>query len=298
MNFLANIFTSSLFVQSWRESGEMTEEGKPFNCPICLDLAYKPVVQGCGHMFCFWCVHRSMNTSTVSHCPVCQKAYIHQPRVAPQLHHLLQLIYPREYESRALEVAAEESDQNLYSPAIEPLSSSSSRSPKTTLNCNVCKKLLCKPVAMNCGHLMCQSCAVSSPSNTCRVCGVYHPGPFPLVCVELEQYMEREFARDHKLRKDEVGRGAFAGWIVQPADDPDNNSTVHSNVGCDGCGMMPILGKRFHCLDCPESCGYDLCQTCYNRGVNLPGRFNQCHTPRHRMEERSLRSPWIFVWAW
>jgi hypothetical protein len=36
----------------------MTEAGKPFNFPICLDLAYKPVVQGCGHIFWFWsCTH-------------------------------------------------------------------------------------------------------------------------------------------------------------------------------------------------------------------------------------------------
>jgi hypothetical protein len=73
---------------------------------------------------------------------------------------------------------------------------------------------------------------------------------------------------------------------------------IHPSIGCDGCGMMPILGRRFHCLDCPESCGYDLCQTCHDRGNSLPGRFNQRHGPRHRMEERSLRSPWVFVWAW
>lgn len=30
-----------------------------FGCAVCLDLAYKPVVLPCGHLFCFWCCHRS-----------------------------------------------------------------------------------------------------------------------------------------------------------------------------------------------------------------------------------------------
>jgi hypothetical protein len=285
----------------------MTEAGKPFNCPICLELAYKPVVQGCGHMFCFWCVHRSMNTSTVSHCPVCQKSYVHLARISPQLHHLLQIIYPHDYASRALEISAEENDQNLYSPEI-PQSSSSGRSPKSALNCTVCKKLLYKPVAMNCGHLMCQGCAASGPANSCRVCGVHHPGAFPLVCIELEQYIEKEFGREYKSRGQDVKNGdkmrmtVSKSWKSPPADDPADvgvvQNPIHPSIGCDGCGMMPILGRRFHCLDCPETCGYDLCQTCHDRGSSLPGRFNQRHGPRHRMEERSLRSPWVFVWAW
>lgn len=279
----------------------MAEAGKPFNCPICLEMVYKPVVQVCGHMFCFWCVHRSMNPSTVSHCPICQKSYVHLARIAPQLHHHLQLAYPREYESRAREVAAEERDQNLYSPVIE-LVPSSSCNPKANLGCKVCKKLLYKPVAMNCGHLMCQSCAASGPPNTCRLCGVHHPGPFPQVCVELDQHMEKEFGREYKGRGGEIGRAVLANWKSRSADNLGSmgmvQNMIHPNVGCDGCGMMPILGRRFYCLDCPESCGYDLCQTCHARGANQPGRFNQRHSPRHRMEERSMRSPWIFVWAW
>lgn len=29
-----------------------------FGCSVCLDLAWKPVVLPCGHVFCFWCCHR------------------------------------------------------------------------------------------------------------------------------------------------------------------------------------------------------------------------------------------------
>lgn len=274
----------------------MAEVGKPFNCPICLELVYKPVVQGCGHMFCFWCVHRSMNTNTVSHCPVCQKAYVHLPRIAPQLHQLLQVVHPREFAARALEVVAEERNQGLFSPVIE----SSSSPPNPNLTCKVCSDVLYKPVALNCGHLMCQSCAAEGPRNACALCGVPHPGPFPSVCVDLDQFMENEVGPEycHLKKKKKKSRSGSAAWKSDVVDAGALNSQIHASVGCDGCGMMPILGKRFHCLDCPETCGYDLCQSCNERGSALPGRFNQQHTPRHRMEERSLRSPWIFVWSW
>ena len=61
----------------------------------------------------------------------------------------------------------------------------------------------------------------------------------------------------------------------------------------------PIRGKkRYKCKDCTELIGFDLCETCYNSSSKLPGRFNQQHTPDHRMEldnsallQRLLRFP-------
>lgn len=46
----------------------------------------------------------------------------------------------------------------------------------------------------------------------------------------------------------------------------------------------PICGKRYKCQDCTELIGFDLCEACYNSSSKLPGRFNQRHTPDHRME--------------
>jgi hypothetical protein len=208
---------------------------------------------------------------------------MHLARISPQLHQLLQVIYPQDYEARTLEVAAEKNESDMYSPEIP--SSSLECNPRSALNCTICKKLLYKPVAMNCGHLMCQGCAASGPANSCRVCEVHHPGPFPLVCIELQQYIEKEYGNEYKQRSQEVANNSDVtkSWKIRIADVQD---TIHVNIGCDGCGMMPIFGKRFRCLDCPESCGYDLCQTCHDRGSKLlPGRFNQRHGLGHRMKE-------------
>lgn len=48
--------------------------------------------------------------------------------------------------------------------------------------------------------------------------------------------------------------------------------------------MYPIIGDRYTCIDCAEIMGFDLCSHCYNTRSKLPGRFNQQHTPEHRLE--------------
>ena len=62
---------------------------------------------------------------------------------------------------------------------------------------------------------------------------------------------------------------------------------VSFRVGCDGCGLHPIQGQRFRCLDCPEEIGFDLCGGCHAHSRNgrrpVRGRFNQAHQASHRM---------------
>lgn len=35
----------------------------------------------------------------------------------------------------------------------------------------------------------------------------------------------------------------------------------HTGITCDGCGMGPIVGYRYHCRDCAN---HDVCETCYD----------------------------------
>lgn len=48
--------------------------------------------------------------------------------------------------------------------------------------------------------------------------------------------------------------------------------------------VYPIIGERYRCKDCKEEIGYDLCKDCYETPSKVPGRFNQQHTPDHRLE--------------
>ncbi|XP_016984798.2 protein ref(2)P [Drosophila rhopaloa] len=44
-----------------------------------------------------------------------------------------------------------------------------------------------------------------------------------------------------------------------PSVDDPSNFTIHDSVECDGCGLAPIVGFRYKCIQCNN---YDLCQKC------------------------------------
>jgi hypothetical protein len=89
-----------------------------FMCCVCLDLLYKPVVISCGHMSCFWCVHKAMHVFRESHCAVCRQPYKHFPSICQLMHHLILKLEPADYKRREKEVLEEERRIETYSPQI------------------------------------------------------------------------------------------------------------------------------------------------------------------------------------
>ncbi|CAN1855905.1 E3 ubiquitin-protein ligase PRT1 [Linum perenne] len=90
-----------------------------FQCCICLDLLYKPVVLACGHLSCFWCVFKAMDTSCESYCPICRHPYNHFPSVCQLLHFLLTKMYPMAYRKREMQVREEEKKVGHFSPQFD-----------------------------------------------------------------------------------------------------------------------------------------------------------------------------------
>lgn len=175
--------------------------------------------------------------------------------------------------------------------------------------CAACKQLLYRPVSLNCGHVYCEACIVIPANETlrCQVCESPHPRGFPRVCLVLDHFLEEQFSSEYAQRRgtaqlkqihnqkgnptmgsiEASEQGSlpsfptdenFFQWIVE------NGSNFHQ-VGCDSCGMMPIIGDRYRCKDCTEKIGFDLCGDCYNTRSKHPGRFNQKHTPEHKFEK-------------
>ncbi|PAN07107.1 hypothetical protein PAHAL_1G311300 [Panicum hallii] len=311
-----------------------------FMCCVCLDLLYKPVVISCGHMSCFWCVHKAMHVFRESHCAVCRQPYKHFPSICQLMHHLILKLEPADYKRREKEVLEEERRIETYSPQIiEFLNSknnevgnngenrnedSKTRIPQEAslngsivdehskkikledVSCPLCKEMLYQPAVLNCGHVYCVSClpSLNEEALKCHVCGSLHPGDFPNVCLDLDHFLEEYFpvayeSRGQKIqsKKGECNReGSSSGASSAEGSskahrDEDISkdisnyiSNIHIGVGCDSCGAYPIRGKRYKCKDCTELVGFDLCEACYNSSSKLPGRFNQKHTPDHRME--------------
>ncbi|XP_011034489.1 PREDICTED: E3 ubiquitin-protein ligase PRT1-like isoform X2 [Populus euphratica] len=351
-----------------REEGNDHEEEEDFpgqfQCPVCLDLLYKPVVLACGHISCFWCVFRCMNGFRKSHCPICRHPFNHFPRVCQLLDFLLMKICPIAYKTREGEVEEEEKKGGRFSPQfvhhpfgshsgeeldfpsysqhfpIHPQnklcyspkaiahreenmkivpSTLSSRSDGTTNaaieNCNLigtefgrgikiqasvadllcaeCKKLLFRPVVLNCGHVYCESC-ITNPMQgipRCQFCQSSHPNGFPGVCFVLENFLEEHFSEIYAGRREgstqaqqlaprssPVPSKVYSPWIF------GNGPKVHIGVGCDSCGMLQIIGERYKCKDCWEEIGFDVCEACHNNPSYIPGRFNQQHEPEHHFE--------------
>ncbi|XP_042028099.1 E3 ubiquitin-protein ligase PRT1-like [Salvia splendens] len=104
-----------------RADMEEEEEEFPdeFQCCVCLDITYKPVVLACGHISCFWCTFKAMDSLMQSRCPVCRNPYNHFPRSCGLLHFLILKLYPSPYKRRAKQVAEEEKEIGYASPQFE-----------------------------------------------------------------------------------------------------------------------------------------------------------------------------------
>ncbi|XP_073021003.1 E3 ubiquitin-protein ligase PRT1-like [Primulina eburnea] len=173
--------------------------------------------------------------------------------------------------------------------------------------CSSCKQVLFRPAVLNCGHVFCKCCIFPRTNEMimCEVCQHPHPGDIPKVCLEFDHFLEEQFPKEYGLRKGlQMKQEQFpcetlsacssdadkkkVHFPLSSGEDPlplrDAISKVHIGVGCDACGMYPIIGDRYKCKDYVEEIGYDLCKTCYSTSSKLHGRFNQQHTSDHKFE--------------
>ncbi|KAL5057532.1 hypothetical protein RYX36_029136 [Vicia faba] len=165
--------------------------------------------------------------------------------------------------------------------------------------CTMCKQLLFRPVVLNCGHVYCETCVYKLADDMlrCGVCQSPHPRGFPKVCLEFNHFLEEQFAEEYARRSDATELKDIKVKPETPSCSLDNGNKgestewwsdpdlkVHIGVGCDFCGMFPIIGDRYRCTDCKEKMGFDLCKDCYDTRSKLPGRFNQQHTSDHNFK--------------
>ena len=340
-----------------------------FSCSICLELLYKPAVNTCGHVFCYWCMHRAMDLlNETHHCPLCREEFTHFPAVCwPLQKYLTDTFW--EMKQREEEVAKlEKEEYNAESPRAPAALKSKDQNRLEALleifQCVECKKTPAPPTVLTCGHIVCCGTAETAlrKKKTCPVKGCIgkmaaagQPKVCSVIDTILREYMTEEsyaeaastssccggilldsassaanvddmkdesisFApgdrvvieglqsetgskfngKNAKIESHDISTSRYTCTIldvsptvtisVKPENlrKPKEDRYVHYGVGCDGCGVFPIIGKRWKCDDCSEEIGFDLCGDCYDAGVhkregNQVGRFNQQHRPDHNM---------------
>eukprot|EP00445_Apocalathium_hangoei_P009095 CAMPEP_0203879530 /NCGR_PEP_ID=MMETSP0359-20131031/23974_1 /ASSEMBLY_ACC=CAM_ASM_000338 /TAXON_ID=268821 /ORGANISM="Scrippsiella Hangoei, Strain SHTV-5" /LENGTH=669 /DNA_ID=CAMNT_0050798971 /DNA_START=53 /DNA_END=2062 /DNA_ORIENTATION=+ len=81
------------------------------------------------------------------------------------------------------------------------------------------------------------------------------------LCQACYQREDRDASRWVRAKSDVTGSVVASFFGGKPVE------SVHYGVGCDGCLMFPIVGKRFKCLDLDD---FDLCQACWAKSLADP----------------------------
>ncbi|XVF32211.1 hypothetical protein REPUB_Repub17cG0062200 [Reevesia pubescens] len=277
-----------------------------FICCVCLDLLYKPIVLHCGHISCFWCVHKSMSSRYESHCPICRNPYSHFPGICQMLHFLLLKLYPITYKKREDQILEEEKRVGRFSPEFNchacesqadgelnylgspAHSSASSECPSTN------KEKFSKPAGELESHY---NGTNRTKENSAGDLNKIKPvageekdqlSVADLPCTACKQLLFRPVVLNCGHGSNEAAKQDFTPVLLPSRDHlpflVESSSYTHIGAGCDACGKHPIVGDRYKCKDCTEKMGFDLCRDCYNTRPKLPGRFNQRHTPEHKFE--------------
>ncbi|GLJ29920.1 hypothetical protein SUGI_0591480 [Cryptomeria japonica] len=229
----------------------MDDVVEAFQCQICLEVVYKPVVQACGHVFCFWCLHKAMSHSGTSNCPVCRNLYHHLPRVCELLHYLLLKAFPKEYEKRAEEVSEWERKMGTFSLQLGTLDSNGQEDEVLELGKD---KGTFSP-QMGTLDLNVQASAGTSFSES------------KLRSMFTVEYAERE--KSILLQNKQPKKESPTDEIAETSSQME--TVVHLDFGCDNCGFCPIVGKRFNQHHKAEHQFEEVAERRFNTIVKLGG---------------------------
>lgn len=94
----------------------------------------------------------------------------------------------------------------------------------------------------------------------------------------MSQFMDMKMAYEYKLNQIDTNQRRFEYSLISIKNKLETqNSTArlnksnisigvpHINVRCNNCGMLPITGKRYKCLECKE---FNLCEGCESQDVH------------------------------
>jgi len=259
-------------------------------CAKTEDLLCMPVITGDGIAYSYLSLFDMfMESRGIPTCVVTQEPIVFFPGVCVALHHYLWDKYKVDSKSRGGrdgKALLEQSGLLLPSLSERP-DDDSQEGFKQEMHCAVGDELAFEPCCLSSGSIV---SAHNIPENGFKkdpdrffACALH--GQMPRKSPALEYMIKDMFPTEYAELAREVPP---AKALTRVQREPTSDQHLHIGLGCDGCGMWPILGKAWYDEDCPERVGYHLCDGCYTFGVHkrvLTGRFNQTHLPKSRMAE-------------
>mmetsp|Transcript_9183 Transcript_9183/g.20453 ORF Transcript_9183/g.20453 Transcript_9183/m.20453 type:complete len:287 (-) Transcript_9183:114-974(-) len=213
------------------------------------------------------------------------------PAPCAPLQHYLLTYHNKVTRSRGKEDEAQLMDQfGLAMPEISAVpEASDDASWLEELECKVTGELAYKPCVLSSGTIVSRSAVpdngfMKDPDRTIA-CALHGQAPLPSPAIEfvMKKCFPEEYAasgRQHGAPEEDPAAAVLHRLVWKPSD------YVHWGLGCDGCGMFPIVGAAWCDEKCPQKVGFHLCNACHEVGYSkrtLAGRFDQAHIPQTKL---------------
>ena len=314
--FHAKSMIASVSSSSAEESGVAADDARAaLTCVACGQLASPPLVLNCGHLTCGACLDGASRGGRVRRCPAegCGARVICEPKPCQLALALMHAELPAaavalaEAAADAYKAATAESAAAAVAAAAVSNAASASSAPDAAA-----------------GDVTMEDEDGEEPTSPLP------PPPLGMPTVATADSGDGSggasagpAANVAEAASTPLPRGGGPSAAV----DAVLETYTHFGVGCDGCGVYPIRGARWKCLDCPEEIGFDLCGFCQEAAVEdgggdgtgsggdsggggcgggcggcggggspsttVAGRFGQVHTSAHRMVEQPRPMTWI-----
>ena len=288
------------------ESGVAADDARmALTCVSCGHLASPPLVLNCGHLTCGACLDGASRGGRVRRCPAdgCGARVVCEPKPCQ----LALALMHAEVPAAALALAE---------AAAEAYKATTAESAAAAIAATAVKGATSAASATTSDAAEGETPMEQEPTSPAPSAGA------TLVVAAADGGSASDTAANvAEAASTPLPRGGGAGAAAAEARMIENYT--HFGVGCDGCGVYPIRGARWRCLDCPEEIGFDLCGFCHEAAIEdggggggggedggvgcgggapsaaasplstVEGRFGQVHTSAHRMQEQPRPMTWI-----
>lgn len=270
---------------------------KEFRCAATGKALYMPVITTEGVAYSFAALFEMFMNSQEG-LPLCKATQLpirFMPAVCLPLHHFMMNEFRNSMRGRKQQDEADMYEKfGMFLPAVsEAPDDDTDEGFLEEFQCVVSNELAYEPCCLSSGSIVSAYCVpeggFKKDPDRLIACALHQQAPKKSLA--LEAMMKAKFPKEYGQRANELAKqgiqatGKFATGSYK---DFEQDAYIHWGLGCDGCGLWPIVGTAWYDADCPEKVGFHLCDPCYKFKYHarvITGKFNQTHMPKNKMKE-------------